>query len=290
MDKKLLSYICCPICKGTLLLKEKKLTCTKCKKRYTIRNNIPILFDLDNLPRYITHQIEYFEEENKTRPVYRLAEWQKSYLRRFLENVTMKKNSLVLDIGCGSGYMAIELAKKGATVIANDIIHAQLTKLLHEAKKQKLTKKLFFVCCSAEALPFKNSIADVVIANAILEHLPKEKAAIKELDRVSQKRAQLMISVPNNYWYIWPFLIPINIWHDKRIGHLRRYTKADLIKKMRGFTLANMYYTGHLFKFLVFAFSLIFKTKKLDLLAEKSDEKFSTFSYGATVITAFFKR
>lgn len=290
MQKKLLHYICCPDCKSDLYLANGSLKCKKCTNKYKIEEDIPIFINLRNPPCYLTHQISYFEKEDKTRPTYALDEWQKSYLRRFFENIEVNIESIILDIACGSGYMAVEIARKGVMIIACDLTINQLFKLKDAIKRYKLQSSLFLVCCSAESLPFKNNIADVIIENAILEHLPKEKEAIAEIDRVAKKKAQLMISTPLSYWYIWPFLILVNIWHDKKIGHLRRYTRSSLVKKILGFRLKRIYYTGHLIKFLFFFFSLFFKTKKLDYIAEKIDKKFERLSYGGTVITAFFRR
>lgn len=290
MQKNLLDYILCPSCKHSLRLQKDYLICTHCKKTYKIDKGVSILTDFKKTPDYITHQISYFEEEGKTRPSYALDEWQKSYLERFYDNIKTHKGAVILDIACGSGYMAVELAKTGAIVIACDITISQLHKLAKIIKYYKLEKNLFLVCCSAENLPFKNKIADIVIENSILEHLPKEKEAIREIDRVAKKKAALMISAPLDYKYIWPFLIPINLWHDKKIGHLRRYTKRALVKKIPSFSLERIYYTGHLVKFLFFLISQLLKTKKFDSIAEKIDKKFERFPYGGTVITAFFDR
>ncbi len=290
MQKKLLQFICCPACKHELLLRQNQLICSRCKKTYKIDKGIPILIDLKNAPQYLAHQISYFENEDKTRPEYRLDEWQKSYLRRFFDNVYVSKESVVLDIGTGSAYMAVELAKRGTTVIASDLTVAQLHKLAKAVKENKLESQLLLVCCSAESLPFKTKIANVVIENALLEHLSKEKDAIEEIARICKKSASVMISVPLAYKQLWPFLIPINIWHDKRIGHLRRYTASSLKKKMSQFTFKRIYYTGHILKFLFFLSSFIIKTKKFDSFAERTDEICKAVPYGGTVITAFFSK
>jgi|SRR3989344_5771419 len=288
--QNILRFLCCPSCKANLAKKGETLVCTECKVKYTIERFIPILLDTHNMPSYLTHQISYFEEEDKTRPQYKLAEWQKSYLRRFFENVEVNKKTIVLDIGCGSGYMTIELARRGATVIACDLTVAQLHKLQNEIQKFNLNNRLFLICCSAESLPFKSAIADVVIENAILEHLPHERKAIKEIKRVSKENATIMVSVPHAYRYLWPFLIPVNLWFDKKIGHLRRYTKKELLTKFNDFSLRRVYYTGNLFKFLLFLLQILLKRKAIDKFMETVDRRFEKLAYGATVITVFLKR
>lgn len=48
MDKKLLDIICCPLCQSNLeLVSEDTLVCSKCKKEYVVKNDIPILLPRD---------------------------------------------------------------------------------------------------------------------------------------------------------------------------------------------------------------------------------------------------
>ncbi len=43
IDKDLLGILACPVCKVSVELKEEHLVCTKCKRRYPIRDDIPIM-------------------------------------------------------------------------------------------------------------------------------------------------------------------------------------------------------------------------------------------------------
>ena len=47
LDKKLLGILACPKCKGDLQYKdtaeEHSLTCTKCRLKYRVEDNIPIM-------------------------------------------------------------------------------------------------------------------------------------------------------------------------------------------------------------------------------------------------------
>jgi len=45
IDPKLLEILACPICKGDLTYREKdqKLVCEKCRLKYPIKNDIPIM-------------------------------------------------------------------------------------------------------------------------------------------------------------------------------------------------------------------------------------------------------
>ena len=43
MDKELLSILACPACKASVELKDNKLHCTKCKRKYPIKDGIPVM-------------------------------------------------------------------------------------------------------------------------------------------------------------------------------------------------------------------------------------------------------
>ena len=43
IDKELLEILACPACKGDVDLKENKIICQQCGKKYPIRDGIPIM-------------------------------------------------------------------------------------------------------------------------------------------------------------------------------------------------------------------------------------------------------
>lgn len=43
IDKELLSILACPACQGEVVLKDEKIVCVKCQRKYPIKNGIPVL-------------------------------------------------------------------------------------------------------------------------------------------------------------------------------------------------------------------------------------------------------
>ena len=43
IDKELLEILACPVCKGDVRLEENKIVCVKCKRKYPVKNGIPIM-------------------------------------------------------------------------------------------------------------------------------------------------------------------------------------------------------------------------------------------------------
>ncbi len=294
IDRKILQYLCCPKCKSNLVKSGNFLACEKCGEKYEIKNDIPILVNLNNLLKHLQGQIKYFEKEDKNRTEFKLEEWQKSYLERLRSSFSLKEGETLIDVGTGSGYIAIELAKKGLKVIACDLTLKELIKLKNIIHEEHLEDNLFLVCCSAEQLPFKNRIADYLVSNAVLEHLPKEGEALQEISRVCKSKSGLMVTVPLSLKYVLPFFWPVNIIHDKRIGHLRRYNDDDLRKKFEKyrFKIKKVFYTGHFVKVMGVLATTVFKIKasKLDRILENIDKKKKAKKYGASNICVTFFR
>jgi len=43
IDKELIEILACPACKGDVELKDKKIVCKKCGKKYPIKGGIPVM-------------------------------------------------------------------------------------------------------------------------------------------------------------------------------------------------------------------------------------------------------
>jgi uncharacterized protein len=43
IDKELLDILACPACKGDVELKDNKIVCKKCRKKYPVKDGIPVM-------------------------------------------------------------------------------------------------------------------------------------------------------------------------------------------------------------------------------------------------------
>lgn len=290
MNKSMYDYLCCPLCKNDFKRNASSFTCLGCKRTYEIRFGIPILVDLLKLPDHLHKQIRYFEKEDEVRGDWALETWQARYVKNFLDFGQPKPAGIIVDEATGSGYMAVELAKLGFRVIATDLTLKELVKLKRKLEKLGLSEKVLLICANSENLPIKSKVADGLIANAILEHLPNEKEAIGGITRVVKKGAVIMVAVPIAYRYILPILWPINWLHDKRIGHLRRYSRSQILRKFLKFQEECTYYTGGIIK--VLCVMTYFLTKNMWFLqvGEQFDERIKNIPYGASNIVSILKK
>jgi len=284
------NYIVCPECKGALIFSPEKCFCKICNISYPILEGIPVMVDLNDLSDHLRDQIKYFIKEEITKePTYSISPWQESYVKRFTETFDLENGSVVLDCGTGSGYMAIELAKKGAVVLATDLTFSSLQRLKTIRNSLGLTSNIHLFCSNAEVLPIKDGVVDYFISHAVLEHLPREKEAILEINRVTHLNSCLSLVVPLKYRLLNPLLIPLNYIHDRRVGHLRRYTKEDFISKFCHWNLEKVAYTGHFAKVLKTIVNMFFKVFDEEKI-EKMDKALEDKKYGASNIVGFFRQ
>lgn len=127
-----------------------------------------------------------------------------------------KKNPIILEIGCSSGFMLQRLHKEfpHATLIGSDVVSDPLFKLADLLPTIPLFQFDLLNC----PLP-DNSVDAVVILN-VLEHIEKDDTALKQIQRILKPGGIAVIEVPAG-----PHLYDI---YDKMLLHYRRYAAKDL--------------------------------------------------------------
>ena len=74
------------------------------------------------------------------------------------------KNFVALDLGCGSGELAIELFPYFKEIIGIDPVERYIS-TAEEDRKTKQIKNVKFIVASGENLPFKNNKFDLIISS-----------------------------------------------------------------------------------------------------------------------------
>ncbi|GAA4127386.1 class I SAM-dependent methyltransferase [Actinomadura keratinilytica] len=144
----------------------------------------------------------------------------------------------VLDMGCGAGRHAFELYRRGAHVVAFDLDADELAgvekmfgamRLAGEAPEEATART---VQGDALDMPFPDDHFDKIIASEVLEHIPDDMRAMRELLRVLKPGGHLAVTVP-----AW---LPERIcwalsedYHTAPGGHVRIYTRAELEAKLK---------------------------------------------------------
>jgi SAM-dependent methyltransferase len=128
----------------------------------------------------------------------------------------------IADLGCSTGYLLEDLtvAYPQATLFGLDLVAPGLAKAHQLVPESRLLRA--DVC----ALPFADNSLDAVVSANLLEHVPDDAGALREMARTMRSGARAVIVVPagpGTYDY-----------YDRFLGHERRYARGELAGKARG--------------------------------------------------------
>lgn len=96
-----------------------------------------------------------------------------------------KEKCRILDVGTGTGFLAIILAELGHEVVGVDLSDKMLSVAREKAKKKFLSVE--FLLGDAEELNFADKEFDAVVCRHLLWTLPNPKKAILEWKRVAKR-------------------------------------------------------------------------------------------------------
>ncbi len=160
----------------------------------------------------------------------------------------LKSGDKILDLGCGFGRHAFEAARRGANVVALDAgrdevegVAATFAAMVEAGELSLENLHVAAVQGDALAIPFPDGTFDRVICSEVLEHIPDDIGAMRELARVLRPGGTMAITVPR----FGPELINwalSDAYHNVPGGHIRIFRKSQIKKRL---TSVGMKVTSH---------------------------------------------
>jgi ubiquinone/menaquinone biosynthesis C-methylase UbiE len=114
----------------------------------------------------------------------RFSRYMESGAREFYERLNVAPGCRLLDVGCGSGQLALMAAKDGLEVTGVDIASNLVERAQARAQAEALRAR--FQEADAEALPFEDASFDVVTSLIGAMFAPRPELVAKELLRVCE--------------------------------------------------------------------------------------------------------
>lgn len=146
-----------------------------------------------------------------------------------LELVGDARGLSVLDIGCGDGALALELAKRGATVTGIDASAAMIEAAKDRARLQQAD--VAFQVAQAENLPFPAGQFDLVTAITILCFVKHAGPVFQEVARVLRPGGRLVIGELGK-WSAWAAERRVRAWLGSRLWRLGRFRTAGELRQI----------------------------------------------------------
>lgn len=119
------------------------------------------------------------------------------HFARYAFAARLARHKRVLDVGCGLGYGALELARPAARVVAVDL---SLDAVCAAAARFS-APNLDYSAASATALPFPDHTFDLITAFEVIEHLEDWPSLLSEARRLLAPGGQFIVSTPNREYY-----------------------------------------------------------------------------------------
>jgi SAM-dependent methyltransferase len=148
-----------------------------------------------------------------------------------------------LDLGCGAGRHAFEAYRRGAHVVAADLNTGELGPVSDMFAAMRLAGEApaggsaIALTADATNLPFPDDSFDKIIAAEILEHVPHDQNAIREIARVLRPGGVAAVTVPA--WLPERICWALSTeYHEVPGGHVRIFTRAELAAKLSAAGLA----------------------------------------------------
>lgn len=146
-----------------------------------------------------------------------------------IKSFRIGSKDLVLDVGTGTGFVAIGIAKSipGVSVMGVDLSRGMLIEAKRKIREEKVQGSITLVLGDAEVLPFRSNVFSVVTSNYMLEYVSNPRKVISEMARVTRTQGKTTI------------LTTGSIVEDTR-AHLFPFSQKDLKEMLEYANLKNI--------------------------------------------------
>ncbi|EJT6171966.1 class I SAM-dependent methyltransferase [Clostridium perfringens] len=127
-------------------------------------------------------------------------EWNKmrvDYFKDELREMAIKSvdisNKVIADLGAGTGFISLGIAKKANLVFSLDSSKNMLKELYSSAKENEINN-IYPIKGELENLPLFDDSIDLIFMNMALHHVANPYKAIKEMNRVLKPNGKVVIT------------------------------------------------------------------------------------------------
>ena len=143
----------------------------------------------------------------------------RAFILNLIKKYAPEKENKILDVGCASGELILELKKNGY----NNIYGVDVSSVAIEQCKKKQLDDVFVI--DGTNISAINRKFDIIIASDVLEHIEDDSFALKQWYSCLNSGGISIIFVPA-FMCLWSE-------HDTFNNHFRRYNQKELNKKLK---------------------------------------------------------
>ena len=261
---------------------------------YFIKNDIAVMIDaahqttrqetslhknFDSNFDYINHyetdaaQFDYFNNDEPS-----TTKQERKRSRQAIINSVPKNTVSILDIGCGSSWLAEHFLPKGKQIVSSDISITNPEKALAKFPHQNHAG----IVCDAFNLPFKNNSFDCIVASEVMEHVYNPALFVDSLLKKIKPGGTLILVTPYNEKIEYFLCVHCNKPTPKN-AHLHSFNEENikgLFKSVTNKKITEVYCNKYFLKLRLYnllSFLPFSLWRLVDKLANKIVKKPTTF-------------
>ena len=150
---------------------------------------------------------------------------ERNYSRQTITSKIPASASMILDVGCGDGWVAKTFLPKNKKVISMDISTANPIRVLKENPSENhaaLVADVFH-------LPFANNSFDAIIASEVIEHVYDPKLFVEKLIAVLKPGGKLILATPYNETIVYHLCVHCNKPTPAN-AHLHSFNEKNIVR------------------------------------------------------------
>ena len=136
--------------------------------------------------------MRHFDETALTYDVL-YKEEQEHKINEILKHMTVNGSDVVLDAGCGSGFLLEHVQKQAGHIVGVDLSKGLLRIAVSRIKQAKI-KNISLVQADFDNLPFREHVFDEAFALTVLQDSADYNATLKEIIRTTKNNSMLTVT------------------------------------------------------------------------------------------------
>lgn len=165
-----------------------------------IRRPVPEMMRQDLVNGYFQQQASYwndiYDREGLEATLYRER---KGRVLSLADNLNLPLDAKVLEVGCGAGHTAVELAKRGYRVTAIDAVPEMIRRTRMRAEASGVGPSVETEVADVHRLDFPSNQFSLVLAVGVLPWVDSARDVLREMVRVAKRGGHLILTVDNRW-------------------------------------------------------------------------------------------
>lgn len=243
----------CPSCKSPLSpdFNTVSVACLSCGCEFPVIEGVPLLVkDRSSIEQTIEDAKKAGREEWYKAP--QMSQWEgpyrhhvrkrKQYVEAVLKSYIEEHHEKLtgLDLGCGDGGNLLWLTPYFHELYASDYNLLRLER----AAAVPGVRRVFMA--DVTNYPTSNNVFDVIFFNHVLEHIPDDDKALREVFRILKPGGLLILGVPNEGVFFWQLAYKLQPKMLATSDHVHFYTSDSIRERCQraGFVVREIHPIG----------------------------------------------